>query len=999
MNRKFAFPLFSVAVFVAMAISPANQIQAQAVAWNEERSALAQSTIYEEDFEDGRAQGWELEEGWQVILDGINHVLSGQGHHWARSNQAFEDDYRLSFRLKLMRGTIHMVYRLNDVGRYYIGLTFDGSYLGKQIWPDEFHDDLVSHSARHALNTWHQIEIIGQGNVLTLYVNGAREWTYSDAQPLLNGSFAFETLENSQAYIDDILVTMGSAPSPAPREGSPTAPSPSAAELAWIRSGGPLGGLGYDVRMRPDNPDRMFVTDAWAGVFASDDGGQNWYPANEGITTRTGPTGEAIPVFSLTIDPNNPQIVWAGTQFLRGIFKSTDGGRTWQKMNSGVIEKEGISFRGFTVQPGNSDIVYAAAELSSWAWTADRQPRSGREFDLTAGVIYKTTNGGQSWRAVWRGNNLARYIWINPQDTNIIYISTGIFDREAANSDPVAGTPGGEGVLKSTDGGATWTHVNNGLGNLYVGSLFMHPSNPQILLAGTGSVQYQEGGGVYLSTDGGLTWKQTLSSIFTEAVEFAVSDPEIAYAGDAYGIYRSEDGGQTWKLVSGNKEPNNRFGWGSPGVRGGHPIDFQVDPRDPDRIYINAYGGGVFLSEDGGRTWMDASKGYTGALTRDIVVDPSEPGRVIAAARSGIFASHNGGNDWEGLNYPELFSSEWEAVAIDPNDPQHLLASNNWTNALAQSTNGGHTWRIVKDLDGKVGWRSIAFAPSNPAIAYAGSAGYFSAGAFDQRVPGRGIYVSRNGGRTWSAANDSSTRDAHVASLAIHPGNPDIVYAATSNHGLLKTTDGGTSWTLIRSGLPASGAILVAINPLDANIILAGFDRGAIYRSIDGGQSWTRSASGLNPEATIADIVFDPLNPETIYLADLFSGVYRSTNGGRTWMAINNELLSRSVNALALSRDGLHLYAATEGAGVFRLDLNGRAPQPAPTPASSPSPSPSHSASATPRQVVSPMPTVYSPGQPSATPTGGPGICGGAAILPLVVLGAASREIIRRRSR
>ena len=144
------------------------------------------------------------------------------------------------------------------------------------------------------------------------------------------------------------------------------------------------------------------------------------------------------------------------------------------------------------------------------------------------------------------------------------------------------------------------------------------------LLAGTGNNQYYTGGGTYITTDGGANWSQVLSDYTITSVEFAQSNPSIAYAGSDRFIYRSEDGGSTWKKVSGSESD----GWGSPGVRGGFPIDFQVDPRDPDRIFINAYGGGNFLSEDGGKTWVDASRGYTGSMVRAIAVDPNQPGRV-----------------------------------------------------------------------------------------------------------------------------------------------------------------------------------------------------------------------------------------------------------------------------------------------------------------------------------------------------------------------------------
>jgi photosystem II stability/assembly factor-like uncharacterized protein len=862
-----------------------------------------QVTLFEEDFNSGQAPGWELEPGW-VVADGM---LKGRGHDWARAPAGPWRDFRLQFRLNLCRGRIHIVYRLNDTGRYFIGLHEHGSYLSKQYWPDTFIDLLHHADESRDLDRWYQIEIVGEGPHLRFSVDGELEWEYTDPNPLEEGSFAFETLEESEAFIDDICVT-----GPASGGG-----------LNWVRTGGPLGGLGYDVRMRPDNPDVMCVTDAWAGVFMSSDAGQTWSPSNKGITTRTGESGDAIPVFCLTIDPHIFDTVWIGTQNVRGIFKSTDGGRTWVEKDKGVTEYEGITFRGITVDPRSSGIVYAAAEISSFAWSS--QPQQGREFDKTRGVVYKTTDGGESWTAVWRGNNLARYIWINPDDPNVLYVSTGIFDREAADSDSATNKPGGEGVLKSTDGGQSWHQVNAGLRNLYVGTLFMHPENPDVLLAGTGNNAYFEGGGVFLTTNGGASWRQVLADENINAVEFSLSNPNIAYAGSAGAVYRSIDTGQTWRKVSAGNE-----GWGSPGVRAGFPIDFQVDPRDPNRIFANNYGGGNFLSADGGRTWTTASAGYTGAQVRDIAVVPGEPAEVYAAARSGLFVSADGGDSWDGLNRPPAFNLEWNAVAVDPSNPRHVLAGNNWDPIILASYNGGQTWSWVGErLAEGMGWRAIAFAPSDSKTVYAGSSAYYSAGVFDNRMPAAGIYVSHDNGGTWSAGNDALSAKANVIDLAVDPCNPQVVYAATGTDGLLRSGNGGRSWAALSAGLPASPEVLsVAVHPHNSGVVYAGFAQAGLYRSDNGGTTWRQSMAGMPPEAHLTDIVFDPADPQVLYVSDVFSGVYRSGNGGSTWQRINDGLRMRAVNSLGISTDGLHLYAATEGEGVYRLDLNGEPPSP-----------------------------------------------------------------------
>ncbi|MHC4703596.1 MAG: WD40/YVTN/BNR-like repeat-containing protein, partial [Planctomycetota bacterium] len=371
--------------------------------------------------------------------------------------------------------------------------------------------------------------------------------------------------------------------------------------------------------------------------------------------------------------------------------------------------------------------------------------------------------------------------------------------------------------------------------------------------------------------------------------------------------------------------------------RAGFPIDLQVDPRDPNRLFANNYGGGNFLSEDGGQTWTVASTGYTGAQVRAIAVDPTGPARVFAAARSGLFTSGDSGATWEGLNsadFPPAFTLEWNAVAVDPLDSRHILAGNNWEPVILQSDDGGKTLRRTDaQLTEGMGWRVIAFAVSDPATVYAGSAAYYSAGQFDDQKPAAGVYVSHDGGNEWGPANDALSAQANVIDLAVDPRDRQVVYAATGADGLLKSSNGGASWTAINLGVSASTPVFsVAIDPHNPNVVFAGLGGGGLYCSDEGGTAWRFSMDGLQPEAHITAIAFDPQNAQLMYAADRLSGVYRSTDGGRSWHPINSGLRTRAVNRLAISANGLHLYAATEGEGVYRFDVNGEPPQPATAP-------------------------------------------------------------------
>jgi photosystem II stability/assembly factor-like uncharacterized protein len=190
-------------------------------------------------------------------------------------------------------------------------------------------------------------------------------------------------------------------------------------------------------------------------------------------------------------------------------------------------------------------------------------------------------------------------------------------------------------------------------------------------------------------------------------------------------------------------------------------------------------------------------------------------------------------------------------------------------------------------------WRAIAFAPSNPAVVYAGVSAFFSAGTFDDRMDARGIYISENGGGRWREANDANSRDANVAAIAVAPHDPRIVYAATCNRGLLRSTDGGQRWQTMRIGQRVRDVRALAIDPTDPQIVYAGVRDGGVWKSVDGGKRWQQSSSGMDPEASVTDIVLDPTDSRILYAADIRTGVYRSEDGGRFWVRTDEGLRTR----------------------------------------------------------------------------------------------------------
>ncbi len=871
--------------------------------------------VYSEDFESGDPVGWQLESGWQVVEVEGGHALSGLGHVWANANVGTWDDSRFRFKVKLDGGSLHANYRLlhsPEFRRYFLGLNDNGLYLSKQVG-STFYENLAT--APGLSNGWHTVEVVGTGPAITISIDAQPVMSYTDLAPLLNGSIAFESLNDSPVLIDDVEVWA--------TDSTPTPSGPT-----WVRTGGPLGGLGYDVRMRPDNPDIMYVTDAWAGVHKSIDGGQTWVSANEGIDARTGPSNDAIPVFCLTIDPNNYDIIWIGLQNTTGIYRSSDGGLSWEKRINGIVEDSGLTIRGITVEPGNSNVVYAAGEISSWYWAG--QPMLGKEFDKAKGVVYKSTDAGLTWGVIWRGDSLARYVLIDPNNVNTLYVSTGIFDREAANTDPNTNTPGGIGILKSTNGGQTLVQINNGLDSLYVGSLFMHPQNSQILLAGAGNDAYPDEGGIFLTTNGGAQW-QYKGGQTIESVEFATDNPNVAYAGGQGEFYRSDDRGQSWQPYM------EDYVWGPEGIRAGFPIDFQVDLRDSMRIFANNYGGGNFLSEDGGQTWASASTGYTGAELTDVAIHLSNPAIVYANGRSGPFRSADGGATWQGINPIELRPiAEGARITVDPHNPNHILMSSGHWGWTYESMDQGTSWTLVTNYEDELrnlpgpgktqgfqGMQAIVFAPSSPAKVYGGFGMDSCVKSADPNVCSVStivsILTSEDGGHTWTRREGSALDGLTVTEIVVHPTNAGIAWAATVGGGVFRTADGGTTWETASNGLGDTMVMDLAGNPNTPDVLYAGTLSNGVFKSENGGTSWQASSAGMDPNEPIGALVVDPIRPEVVYAGSWMSGVYLSEDAGATWRLINNGLRTRSVRALTISSDGQILYAGTKGEGVFRL--------------------------------------------------------------------------------
>jgi len=264
------------------------------------------------------------------------------------------------------------------------------------------------------------------------------------------------------------------------------ASQPAYDSTTWVYTGGPLGGLGYDVRMDPRDRSVMYVTDAWAGAFKSTDWGQSWFPINNGLPKDKGPSGDGISIFSLTIDPNNPDRIWAGGQY-----------------NSGNVLS--VAWGGEQGEP----TVYAVV------WDQG---------------LYRSTNFGLNWTLVNANpypsgvspspGMFLKVVAVNP--VNPQYIYAGYFRG---------------GISISRDGGLTWDYSNAGLpAEAQIMDIVLDPGRPAVAYAGSFE------SGVYYTTNGGETWTSLNGGLLTRSVH------DLALSQDGSVLYMASEGAGVFRL-------------------------------------------------------------------------------------------------------------------------------------------------------------------------------------------------------------------------------------------------------------------------------------------------------------------------------------------------------------------------------------------------------------------------------------------------------------------
>jgi photosystem II stability/assembly factor-like uncharacterized protein len=607
-------------------------------------------------------------------------------------------------------------------------------------------------------------------------------------------------------------------------------PAGSATSRPGWTTHGPDGGLASLIEIDPASPKILYAGTGGAGVFRSTDGGRTWDRRSNGLPANTA-------IGTLELAPSDPRRLYVLGD--TGSFTSADAGATWSRL-PGL----GESPRSFLVDPSRALTLYAS---------------------IFSGLM-KSTDGGRSWSALpfrFQGP-----IAIAPSASNVLYGET-------------------YGALyRSADYGMSWTQVTN-FSYSSIGLIEVDPRDPN-------TVYWAAGGDLYKSTQGGanpreIREREGLSDV--RAFEIDPRAPATLYAGtEGDGVFRSPDGGATWSRA---------------GSLPAHAvmIDIEVAPSAGSPVYATVYERGVFKSENAGSRWAGANQGLVASQIRALAVDPSAPSIVYASTpTTGVWRTRDAGRHWSLRGFAGEYVNH---VAVAPRRPHVVWAAVG--RDLYRSGDRGRTWKrrlSIKDRSFSV----VAVAPSNPRFVYAGT--------FE-----RGLYHSANGGRTWRAP-DLRPQDT-VSSILVHPRRPQMVWVGMRGT-VLRSHDGGVTFSKPSEGVPLSAETdALALDPRNSRrLYAAGFS--GVYRSRNDGANWTRVSNEFSWQ--VDSVALDRKRPNVLYACGhgRYGGgaLYRSTDRARTWTDVSAGLTTTICTPLAFTPNGKRLYVGSRlGGGVFAADV------------------------------------------------------------------------------
>ncbi len=694
--------------------------------------------------------------------------------------------------------------------------------------------------------------------------------------------------------------------------------------LKW-RSIGPAWASGRiaDFAVNPKNPSEYYVGVASGGVWKTQNNGTTWKPIFDSYG--------AYSIGVVELDPNNPNIVWVGTGennhqralgYGDGVYKSLDGGKSFKNMGL----KESRQIGGIVIDPRNSDIVFVAAEGSAWG--------PGNERGL-----YKTTDGGKTWRKVLKisENTGVNNITIDPLNPDIMYATSE--QRRRTSFTKIGGGPE-TSVYKSTDGGENWRKINKGLPGVDKGGMgiAVSPVDPNVVYliveaAGNAS-------GFYRSTDKGESWNK-MSSYHASGQYYneIVCDPvnvDKVYSTETISKY-TIDGGKTWKNIGNNKR---------------HVDDHAIwiDQTDTKHFLIGC-DGGIYESWDGGANF-DFKENFPVTQFYRVAVDNAEP---FYNVYGGTQDNNSMGGPSQTTRRSGIINDDWFVTmggdgfwaAVDPENPDIVYTEYQYGNMSRYDKNSGERINIKPrerkdELTYKWNWNTpIIISPHKASRLY---------------VAANKVFKSDDRGNTWQVISDDLTAQVDrnsfpvmgkywpadavrkdvstslwgtIVALDESKVKEGLLYAGTDDGVISITENDGDDWTQVKSfpGVPEYTTVSdIYTDRFDENTVYATFDnlkrddfKPYVYKSSDKGKTWVSISGNLPENGTVYTITQDFIRPELLFVGTEF-GIYFTIDNGKNWVQLKSGLPTIPVRDIAIQERESDLVIATFGRGFYILD-------------------------------------------------------------------------------
>jgi len=696
--------------------------------------------------------------------------------------------------------------------------------------------------------------------------------------------------------------------------------------LVW-RNIGPanMAGRIADIEGVPGNSNIVYVGAASGGIWKTVNGGVTWTPVFDDQPVAS--------IGDLALEPGNPDVIYAGTgesnvrngvSFGNGVYKSTDGGKTWWHM--GLEDTEHIS--RIVINPKDPDILYVGALGRAFGPNKDRG-------------VFMSTNGGKTWDKVLftDDHHGVADMDINLQNPNIVYAGLWLFERK-----PWTFTSGDEngGVFRSIDGGRTWEKLTKVLPKL-VGRIGVKVSrsNPNVVYVIAESPE----GTLYRSDDKGETFRNVSKNVQIVSRGFYYTDIRVdpddenrVYAVSSR-LFLSIDGGKNFRRISPETHVDFHTLW--------------IDPENPSRMW-QGQDGGVWVSYDRGKTW-DYVNNFPVGQFYQIYADNREPFYFVGGGMQ-----DNG--TWNGPSRNKepfgILNDDWRMISFG--DGFHIVVHPKNHELFLSESQGGNIMRTdmrtreqqvvspqprradgapVSTLKYRFNWNApIILSPHNSETVYVGGNVVFKSTDFGTTWTIVSPDLTTNdpekqktaGGPAWT---ENTTAEYHctIISLAESSLQPGVLWAGTDDGNLHVSMDGGEAWKRVIENVPKippySPVSHLEPSRTSAGVAYCSFDRHMlddfrpfVYKTTDFGRTWTNVTGNLPEKAYVWVVREDPKNPNIIY-AGTELGLFISFTQGKNWTTLRmKNFPTVSVHDILIHSRENDLILGTHGRSLWIFD-------------------------------------------------------------------------------